>query len=100
MNAVNTIEINYDLVAPGRDYSKLSTYLKSFNGYSHALESLWLVRTTKSAVTVRDEIKQYVDANDKVLVLDVTNDAWATLHLSKSTNEWLQGHMSSGLKAA
>lgn len=89
---MNTIQINYDLVAPGRDYQPLYDYIKSFRGWCHLLESLWLVRTSKTAGEVRDELMRLVDSNDKVATFDVTGDSWAT-NFSNSQTTWLKGHM-------
>jgi hypothetical protein len=89
---VNTIQINYDLRAPGRDYEPLYDYIKSFSGWCHLLESLWLVRTPKAASQVRDELRSLVDRNDKVATFDVTGDGWAT-NFSNSQTAWLQDHM-------
>jgi hypothetical protein len=61
---------------PGQSYDQLIDYLKS---YEHAkpLLSLWLIATSKSAETVRDEIvsSQLIDRNDKLVVVDTTGDA-------------------------
>lgn len=86
-----TIQINYDLQAPGRSYQPLYDYVKSFDGWDHLLESLWLVRTRKSPAEIRDELKRLVDANDKVAVFDVTGVAWAT-NFSNSQTQWLKSH--------
>jgi hypothetical protein len=87
-----TIQINYDLVSPGRNYERLYKYLKGFDGWDHLLESLWLVRTRKTAAEVRDDLKSFVDSNDKVAVFDVTGSSWAT-NFSNSQSDWLYGHM-------
>ena len=94
------LQINYDLVAPGRDYTKLYAYLKSFNGYSRPLESMWLVRTSKSTQTVCNELLAYVDSNDKLVVIDVTDDAWWTHGLPNPTLTWMHGHISATVKLA
>jgi hypothetical protein len=90
---MRTIQVNYDLRKPGRNYEPVYDYLKSFSAYSHPLESLWLVRTWKSASPVRDELKQHVDRNDQVLVFDVTGDSWAS-NFDTPAIQWLHGHMS------
>jgi hypothetical protein len=95
---VNTIQINYDLRAPGRNYQPLYDYIKSFSGWCHLLESLWLVKTNKTAVQVRDELNRLVDANDKVATFNVTGVAWAT-NFSNPQVDWLYGHMT-GLQRA
>ena len=88
-----TLLVGYDLIKPGKDYSKLIEHLKSFDGWWHSLDSTWLVRTTKTASALRDELKSYVDANDRVLVMDVSGDNWATVGMTKTANDWLQNHV-------
>jgi hypothetical protein len=69
-----TLQINYDLRQPGRNYAAVGAYIKAFPAGAHPLKSLWLVRTDKTATTVRDEMNTRVDTNDQVLVFDVTGD--------------------------
>ena len=59
-----TIQINYDLQEPGRDYQPVYDYIKSFDGWCHLLESLSLVLTYKLG-QVRDELMTLVDRNDR-----------------------------------
>jgi hypothetical protein len=93
-----TIQINYDLVAPGRSYQPVYDYIKSHSAWARPLQSLWLIRTTKSAATVRDELMKLVDHNDRVATFDVTDDAWAT-NFSDAHTTWMYNHMH-GLKVA
>lgn len=88
-----TLLVGYDLLKPGKDYAKLIEKLKGYGGWWHNLDSTWLIRTTKTASQVRDELKSYIDTNDRVLVLDVTGDNWATFGFAKSANDWLQSHV-------
>lgn len=88
-----TLLVGYDLVKPGKDYSKLIDHLKTFDGWWHNLDSTWLLRTTKTARAVRDELKGYIDANDRVLVMDVGGDNWAAYGFTQQANEWLQNHV-------
>lgn len=99
--ATNTIQINYDLRKPGRDYQPVYNYIKSFSDWARPLASLWLVRTNKSASTVRDELKKLVDTNDEVAIFNVTGVAWAT-NFSDASTEWMHQNMSaaSGRRAA
>lgn len=91
---MNTIQINYDLVGPGRNYPQVEAYIKSFGTWAHPLKSLWLVRTNKTAATVRDELMQVVDGNDQVATFNVTDDDWAT-NFRDDTTDWMQNNMSS-----
>jgi len=83
------IQINYDLSAPGRNYTAVEAYIKSFRRWNHLLESTWVVETTKTAASVRDEMKGVVDSNDRVVVFDVTHSDWAT-NFSDERTTWLK----------
>ena len=89
---MKTIQVSYHLSKPGRDYPELFKYLSSFNSWTRVLDSMWIIRTTKSEETVRDELMRFVDAGDRVLVLDVTEDSWAANFTSDSTN-WMYSNM-------
>jgi len=89
---MRTIQINYDLSVPGRNYEAVETYIKSLGGWCHLLESLWLVRTWKTASDVRDELKAIVHTKDKVATFDVTGVPWAT-NFTADTTTWMHRNM-------
>ena len=89
---MKTIQVSYDLSEPERNYDGLLEYLSSFARWTRVLDSMWIIRTTKSAETVRDELMRFVDSNDRVVVLDVTDDCWAANFTSDSTN-WMYSNM-------
>ena len=89
---MKTIQVNYDLSEPGRNCDGLLKYLSSFARWTRVLDSMWIIRTTKSEETVRDELMRFVDSNDRVVVLDVTDDSWAANFTSDSTN-WMYSNM-------
>ncbi len=63
--------ISYDLVTPGQDYDALSQL-----GAKRALLSNWVVkRSDFTATTLREHITQYLDANDRLFVIEVED--WA-----------------------
>ena len=80
--------VSYDLKAPGRNYDRLYEALKKF-AYARPLESFWLIESNGTAGSIRDTLKQHVDANDKIVVIEFTQNAgWATLNISKPVMEW------------
>lgn len=89
---MRTIQINYDLRKPGRNYQPVYDYIKSYGVYAKPLKSLWLVRTSKTASQVRDDLMKLVDSNDEVLVFDVTGDAWAS-NFNDDHIKWMQNNM-------
>jgi hypothetical protein len=97
--AMATIQVNYDLSKPAGHYDGLFRYLSSFNRWTRVLDSMWIIRTTKSEATVRDELMGFVDSNDRVVVLDVTDDCWAANFTSDSTN-WMYSNMRRAFRLA
>ncbi|UOZ10203.1 hypothetical protein [Amycolatopsis sp. WQ 127309] len=90
---MNTLLVAYDLNRPGQNYEELIKFLKAEGTWWHCLDSTWMVRTSKSTAQLRDEIKRLVDANDEVLVMNVTGDGWASFGLSAEATDWLQKNL-------
>jgi len=85
-----TLMIVYDLSRPGQDYSKLHEAIKNVGtNWWHHLDSTWLVKASKSAKQVRDELKASMDDGDKLLVIDVTSRPRAWRGFSTSGSSWL-----------
>lgn len=86
---MNTILVSYDLCAPGKNYSSLWNYLKSFQNWARPLESVWLIRTTTDIELLRDGALKYIDLNDKIFVVDVTNQPTAWNNLTVEVVNWI-----------
>ncbi|OII18437.1 hypothetical protein [Curtobacterium sp. MCBA15_013] len=85
--------VNYDLNKRGQNYTELIDYLKSHRGWARPVRNSYFVDTAMSASELRNEIKQRVDSNDVVMVVDVSGADWATLSVSKVVTEWLREHL-------
>lgn len=85
--------IAYDLISPGKDYSTLHEAIKTLGAWWHCLDSTWIVVTSATTSSVRDVLKIYIDANDKLAVFDL-GGSWATANLPQECNEWLRKHIS------
>lgn len=82
--------IAYDLNAPGQRYNDLIDAIKKLGLWWHHLDSTWLVKTSKTSVEVRDELKKYIDTGDELLVVDVTGDNRAWSGFNESGSKWLK----------
>lgn len=75
--------VTYELNAPGRDYKTLYDYLKTFTycrgTEKKRLESSWLLDTSKTAATVRDEMIKLMDSNDVLFVTPIGR-SWASFN--------------------
>jgi hypothetical protein len=85
--------VGYDLNKPDADYTKLIERLKSKPNWWHHLDSTWLVITAQTPVQLRDELRQLIDGNDELLVIDVTGDAGAWVGFDETGSAWLKENL-------
>lgn len=90
---MNTILLSYDLNKPVQDYQGVWDKLKSYGTYWHHLDSLWIIRTSESAVQVRDALTPYLDSNDELLVVNITDDPAAWRGFSETGGKWLKDNL-------
>lgn len=90
---MNTLLVAYDLNKTGQNYDDLIDALKSYSKWWHYLDSTWLIRTSGSAVNVRDDLKKHIDSNDELLVINVTGDAAAWAGFSAKASQWMKDNL-------
>ncbi len=81
--------ISYDLKSPGRDYTTLYEAIKSFGVWWHYLGSTWIIKTSQSVSQVSELIRQRLDTNDYLIVVDITGkerDGW----LPQKAWDWIR----------
>lgn len=87
--------ISYDL-KDSKGYDELHQAIKDYLGWAHILESSWLIKAeTSSASDVRDEVEDYIDTDDELLVTrmpDSGSGRWATT-FSDDTVDWLKNNL-------
>lgn len=73
--------ISYDLITPGKNYDALWAELGRLQA-KRVLLSQWAGRiNATSASHLRDHLRQYIDANDRILVMDADSADWAGYNL-------------------
>jgi hypothetical protein len=90
---MRTLLVGYDLNKPGQAYPQLWNKLESYPGYWHHLDSTWLIRAELTAVELRDELKQFLDISDELLVIDVTSKAAAWLGFNQRGSDWIHKNL-------
>jgi hypothetical protein len=76
--------VSYDLLTPGRDYTRLYEELKRL-GAARVLLSQWVLVTVNTAAELRDHFKQFIDTNDRLLVNDFKD--WASYNALLDLNK-------------
>lgn len=63
--------VGYDLNKPAQNYKDLIDALKAYGTWWHHLDSTWIIETNQTASAVRDNLAQYLDSNDELLVATI-----------------------------
>lgn len=88
---MRTVLIGYDLKAPGKDYEGLLAIIKvQGSAWWHHLDSTWLIRTEKTPAQIRDALREHLDRNDELLVVDVSGRSRAWHGFNERGASWLR----------
>jgi hypothetical protein len=90
---MGTFLVGYDLNKSGQDYGELIDTLKGFGTYWHHLDSTWIIESDLSHTEIRDLLKAHIDANDELLVVNITDDAAAWAGFNAKGSKWLKDHL-------
>lgn len=90
-----TFLIAYDLNKgeTSSEYQRLIREIKALGSWAKPLESTWFVACDSTTSGVRDHLKKFIDSNDELMVLDVTDDNWSSYKLSKDVTDWMHSNL-------
>jgi hypothetical protein len=82
--------VGYDPVG-SNDYTRIEEGIEQFPAWGRVLTSQWLVEFTGAAHEAAAYLERYIDPDDRLLVIEVTNNgAWERLILPDDvTREWM-----------
>ena len=75
--------VTYDLIK-FKDYPKLWARLGQYKA-QRVLLSVWALTNTSTAAAIRDDLKTYIDGDDRLLVIQSAD--WASWNLSADPNK-------------
>lgn len=83
--------VSYDLQKPGKDYKGLSEELQRSPSWWHYLESTWLISTREDANQLYNRLREHLDVNDSILVVQAGTgvQGW----LPKDAWTWIQQNL-------
>lgn len=92
---MNSLLISYDVPTENSDviYEKIIQRIKQYGFWAKPLESVWIIKTSKTANEVRDELIQFSAPNIKLFVVDVTSSFWASFNISDKVTDWLKNNI-------
>lgn len=91
---MKTYLVSYDLIRPesSPEYTRLINLIKTAASWAKPLQSVWLIKSPLGAMEILNKLRSEVDANDKVIVIEVTND-WASFNLPKEIADWMRANI-------
>ena len=87
---MNTLLIVYKLSNSKETYKVLSEKIKTYPNWAKLMPRVWMVKTPMATKDVRSDLSQIVPGDNVILVVNVTNRAWASYHLDSEVVAWLK----------
>lgn len=88
---MKNILVAYDLNKSGQNYDRLISYIKSYRVWAKINQSVWYIKSDKSATQIRDELSRYIDDNDSVFVAEMSAVSW---FLPQEIGEYIRKNLS------
>lgn len=89
---MSTYFVTYTL-KDSTDYAKLSKRLKKYPNWAKLFARAWIINTSHSSKKVRDELVEAIEGKGQVVVINITDSAWATYDIDKNLLEWMKGNI-------
>ena len=88
---MKTYLITYELKTNRYNYQNLFDAIRSYTAWGRINESTWIIKTSQSALEIRNFLNNYLDYNDSIFVI-ITNKeaAWNNVMAS---NDWLKNNL-------
>ena len=82
--------VSYDLNAPGQNYEKVIAEIKEQGTWAKVHYSLFYLKSEKTAQQVAEAVWKKMDANDRLFVVDATNNVASWYNLPSDVSEFIQ----------
>jgi len=79
--------ISYDLKSD--NYKSLIEAIESYGLWWHQSESTWFIESSQNARQIFDNLNNYLSAGDKLIIIRVYSNWWATGHTDEEY-EWMK----------
>lgn len=90
---MNTYLVTYTLDNSDESYPKISTRLKLYPNWAKLFARTWVIKTSRSSKHVRDELAEAIEGKGKIMVINITDSAWATYKMDDKLIDWLKSNV-------
>jgi hypothetical protein len=84
--------IGYDLNKPGQNYANLFEAIQKIGNWWHCLDSTWIVKSSSSAVQIRDYLQSHIDKSDELIIVELSGVA-AWTGFDETCSSWLKNNL-------
>ncbi len=92
---MNNLFISYDLMSPGQQYDRVAEAIKGLGSWAKVHLSLWYVSSNYGAKAAADIVRKAMDANDKLIIVDASNNDAAWYNLDSNVSAFVQQNWNS-----
>ncbi len=86
---MTTFALTYDLIKR-KDYETLWGELERLSAH-RTQDSMWLINLNNTAQEVAEHFRQYIDADDRIWVLELTKNNYY-FNAKGGTNDWINNN--------
>lgn len=92
---MNSYIVTLQLGYPENNYVNLIAYLKSNHFWARPMANVWVIKSDKIAMDIRDEVISKINTHlgDKVMVVLAEKRNWGTCNVVKDVNDWLKNKL-------
>jgi len=88
----NNLHISYDLYEPGQSYEAVAEAIKALGTWAKVHQSFWYANSNFSAQQAAERVRAAMDSNDKLYVVDATNNDAYWYNLGDEASEFIRNH--------
>lgn len=90
---MNTYLVTYTLDNSDESYPKISARLKRYPNWAKLFARTWVIKTSRSSKRVRDELAEAIEGEGKIIVINISDSAWATYKMDDRLIDWLKSNV-------
>jgi hypothetical protein len=72
---------------------RLIDRIKTYDKWARLVDSTWVVITDNSSKEIRDQLRDTIDQNGHIFVINVTGQGWGSYSISKEVADWLKSNL-------
>lgn len=80
--------VTYQLNAPGQEYDDLYEAIEVYD-HINPINTIYFISTDDGAVDVKNDLKQYMDSNDDLIVVEIKQH-WGMTGVSTEEGDWIR----------